>query len=193
MDISTVINSNEFHVTPHVATNVKSDNTNAANRQELEFISQLNKCFRQRNMPLYAVWSKERKSYIGEEWTPKLDREDGDIYIFITSGNNVIGPIKYIDLKVTDHGSIFNDLPATITRESFDVFSKRSDHLYVCMNSTGTRLLLIDAVRLRTVVQLYERNNKNPWNVSKHFPNNRKKDYIKGNWLIENYELIKMF
>ena len=188
--ITSTINSIKFNITPNVAGDDTDENPNKhkiPNCQELEVVEQLNKSFKQKNLPLFAVWAQHCKSYINEDWSPKLDRKDGDIYIFINTGNNnVYGPIKYIDLKASIHGSKYSDMPSTISIESYEEFSKYPDHLYLCMNSTGSKFLLIDAARLRTLI-------RSGVNLDKAIgkDDSTGKKYIKGLWLNKNYELIK--
>ena len=177
-----IINSCNFEITPHNATN-KKENIEAANIQEKEIVNQLNKEFKQNNVPVTAVWSKNFKG-----WNSTIDRAHGDIYICSKLENGDLLILKCIDLKVTDHGSKFKNLTATITRESFDEFSKYENHLYLCMNSNGSKFMLIDAGRLKTAIELSE---EDPWIISKYEPNNRSKDYLQGKWMIKMYEYIK--
>lgn len=193
MEISCVntINQNSFYVTPHVTNKADTDeakheNINAANRQECEIVAQLNDYFKRAGYNLFAVWSNSVNG-----WNPTIDRAHGDIYIYITSGDDLIGPIQYIDLKVTDHGSQYNNLLSTITRESYDEFTKYANHLYLCMNSTGSNLMLIDAARLKTAVNMVIASGNDPWTQSLYHSNNRSKDFLKGKWLTKVYDIIK--
>ena len=181
-NINNFINSCNFEITPHISAS-KNENFAAANIQEKEIVDQLNKKFKLNNIPFTAVWSKNVKG-----WNSTIDRAHGDIYICAKLENGDITILKYIDLKVTDHGSKFKDWTATITRESFDEFSKYSNHLYLCMNSTGSKFILLDASRLKTTIELSE---EDPWTASKYESNNREKDYLQGKWLNQMQEYIK--
>lgn len=140
----------------------------------------------------------------GETWSPEYDLKNGDIVIIDED------KILFIDLKVASDrsdGSGKNTV-GPISLSSVLEFANKENHIYLCMNCDGSKVLVIDGKKLydefvKDPIISASRNRERPININLDiklkYPHGNKtndmkvylEDYISTAWLISHYNAIK--
>ena len=139
----------------------------------------------------------------GETWSPEYDLKNGDIVIIDTD------KILFIDLKVASNKSNGGGktLLGPISISSVLEFANKENHIYLCMNCDGSKVLAIDGKKLyaefmKDPILFASRNRKRTADINIdikiNYPDGIEddgkvylEDYISTAWLTSHYKAIK--
>lgn len=182
-----IITTTKFSVSSFSSPKNSDEAYQNGKTQEGQIMKTLNDIFESKKLPYIAVNSASKIAEMcrKSEWSSLIDSIDGDIYIYETDSKreNICNmtPILYIDVKVA-YINKNKQFVSTITRKSYDNFAGRKNHYYWVFTEDGSYNIFINSSNLKKIVDA-----ENPWNNSIYSNDkNRKFDFIKGEWLMDN-------
>ena len=188
-----------YSITPYdLSGDINTRNSNAK-KQEAEVIDTLRELYPD-SMVMSSMNYAESD---GETWSPEYDLKNGDIVII--DGDKIL----FIDLKVASNKSNGGGktLLGPISLSSVLELANKENHIYLCMNCDGSKVLAIDGKKLysefmKDPILFASRNRKRTADISLdikiNYPDgiedDRKvylEDYISTAWLVSHYKAIK--
>lgn len=189
-----------YSITPYKWNRDSTIRKENAKKQEAEVINTISELYPN----IKVMSSKDYAESKGETWSPEYDLKNGDIVII--DGNTTL----FIDLKVASDrsdGSGKNTV-GPISLSSVLEFANKENHIYLCMNCDGSKVLVIDGKKLydefvKDPILSASRNRQRPIHINLDiklkYPhgnktNDRKvylEDYIPTLWLVSHYNAIK--
>lgn len=188
-----------YSITPYDLGEDRNTRNSNAKKQEAEVINTLRELYPD-SMVMSSMNYAESD---GETWSPEYDLKNGDIVIIDTD------KILFIDLKAsTDKmdGSGKNTV-GPISLSSVLEFANKENHIYLCMNCDGSKVLAIDGKKLYTEfmkdpILFASRNRKRTADINLdikiNYPDGIEddgkvylEDYISTAWLTSHYKAIK--
>lgn len=189
-----------YSITPYKWNRDSTIRKTNAKKQEAEVIDTLRELYPD-SMVMSSMNYAESD---GETWSPEYDLKNGDIVIIDTD------KILFIDLKVASDRSDGSGKKSLgpISLSSVLEFANKENHIYLCMNCDGSKVLAIDGKKLyaefvKDPILSASRNRKRPIHINLDiklkYPhgnktNDRKvylEDYISTAWLVSRYNDIK--
>ena len=189
-----------YSITPYDLGGDRNTRNSNAKKQEAEVIDTLRELYPD-SMVMSSMNYAESD---GETWSPEYDLKNGDIVI-IDADNKIL----FIDLKVASNKSNGGGktLLGPISLSSVLDFANEENHIYLCMNCDGSRVLVIDGKKLysefmRDPILFASRGRKRAadinFNIKINYPNDIEddgkvylEDYISTAWLTSHYKAIK--
>ena len=189
-----------YSITPYDLGGDRNTRNSNAKKQEAEVIDTLRELYPD-SMVMSSMNYAESD---GETWSPEYDLKNGDIVI-IDKDNKIL----FIDLKVASNKSNGGGktLLGPISLSSVLEFANKENHIYLCMNCDGSRVLAIDGKKLysefmRDPILFASRGRKRTadinLNIKINYPNDIEndgkvylEDYISTAWLVSHYKAIK--
>ena len=190
-----------YSITPYKWNRDSTIRKENAKKQEAEVIDIISELYPN----IKVMSSKDYAESKGETWSPEYDLKNGDIVI-IDKDNKIL----FIDLKVASNKSNGGGktLLGPISLSSVLEFANTKNHIYLCMNCDGSKVLAIDGKKLydefvKDPILSASRNRKRPIHINLDiklkYPhgnktNDRKvylEDYISTAWLVSRYNDIK--
>ena len=196
LDLSKV----HYSITPYDLGGDRNTRNSNAKKQEAEVIDTLRELYPD-SMVMSSMNYAESD---GETWSPEYDLKNGDIVII--DGDN---KILFIDLKVASNKSNGGSktLLGPISLSSVLEFANKENHIYLCMNCDGSKVLAIDGKKLysefmKDPILFASRNRKRTADISLdikiNYPDGIEddgkvylEDYISTAWLVSHYKAIK--
>ena len=196
LDLSKV----HYSITPYDLGGDRNTRNSNAKKQEAEVIDTLRELYPD-SMVMSSMNYAESD---GETWSPEYDLKNGDIVII--DGDN---KILFIDLKVASNKSNGGNktLLGPISLSSVLEFANKENHIYLCMNCDGSKVLAIDGKKLysefmKDPILFASRNRKRTADISLdikiNYPDGIEddgkvylEDYISTAWLVSHYKAIK--
>ena len=188
-----------YSITPYDLGEDRNTRNSNVKKQEAEVINTLRELYPD-SMVMSSMNYAESD---GETWSPEYDLKNGDIVIIDTD------KILFIDLKAsTDKmdGSGKNTV-GPISLSSVLEFANKENHIYLCMNCDGSKVLAIDGKKLYTEfmkdpILFASRNRKRTADINIdikiNYPDGIEddgkvylEDYISTAWLTSHYKAIK--
>ena len=188
-----------YSITPYDLGEDRNTRNSNAKKQEAEVINTLRELYPD-SMVMSSMNYAESD---GETWSPEYDLKNGDIVIIDTD------KILFIDLKAsTDKmdGSGKNTV-GPISLSSVLEFANKENHIYLCMNCDGSKVLAIDGKKLyaefmKDPILFASRNRKRTADINIdikiNYPDGIEddgkvylEDYISTAWLTSHYKAIK--
>ena len=189
-----------YSITPYKWNRDSTITKTNAKKQEAEVINTISELYPN----IRVMSSKDYAESKGETWSPEYDLKNGDIVII--DGNTIL----FIDLKVASNKSNGGGktLLGPISLSSVLEFANKENHIYLCMNCDGSKVLAIDGKKLydefvKDPILSASRNRERPIHINLDiklkYPhgnktNDRKvylEDYISTAWLVSHYKAIK--
>ena len=189
-----------YSITPYKWNRDSTIRKTNAKKQEAEVINTISELYPN----IKVMSSKDYAESKGETWSPEYDLKNGDIVII--DGNTTL----FIDLKAASDRSDGGGKKSLgpISLSSILEFANKENHIYLCMNCDGSRVLTIDGKKLydefvKDPILSASRNRKRPIHINLDiklkYPhgnktNDRKvylEDYISTAWLVSHYKAIK--
>lgn len=195
------LNLDEIHysITPYDLGEDRNTRNSNAKKQEAEVIDTLRELYPD-SMVMSSMNYAESD---GETWSPEYDLKNGDIVIIDTD------KILFIDLKVASNKSNGGgkNTVGPISLSSVLEFANKENHIYLCMNCDGSKVLVIDGKKLyaefmKDPILSASRNRKRIADINLdikiNYPNGIEddgnvylEDYISTAWLVSHYKVIK--
>ena len=188
-----------YSITPYDLGEDRNTINSNAKKQEAEVIDTLRELYPD-SMVMSSMNYAESD---GETWSPEYDLKNGDIVIIDTD------KILFIDLKVASNKSNSGGktLLGPISPSSVLEFANKENHIYLCMNCDGSKVLAIDGKKLyaefmKDPILFASRNRKRTADINLdikiNYPNGIEddgnvyfEDYISTAWLTSHYKAIK--
>ena len=188
-----------YSITPYDLGEDRNTRNSNVKKQEAEVINTLRELYPD-SMVMSSMNYAESD---GETWSPEYDLKNGDIVIIDT------GKILFIDLKVASNKSNGGGktLLGPISLSSVLEFANKENHIYLCMNCDGSKVLAIDGKKLyaefmKDPILFASRNRKRTADINIdikiNYPDGIEddgkvylEDYISTTWLISHYKAIK--
>lgn len=195
------LNLSQIHysITPNYISGDRNARNSIAKSQEAEVINTISELY-----PNITVMSSiDYADSKGEKWSPEYDLKNGDIVII--DGDTTL----FIDLKAASKRSDGSgkSLIGPISLSSVLEFANEENHIYLCMNCDGSKVLAIDSKKLygefmKDPILFASRDRKRPadisLNVKINYPDGIEddgkvylEDYISTAWLVSHYKAIK--
>lgn len=195
------LNLSQIHysITPNYISGDRNARNSIAKSQEAEVINTISELY-----PNITVMSSiDYADSKGEKWSPEYDLKNGDIVII--DGDTTL----FIDLKAASkrHDGSGKSLIGPISLSSVLEFANEENHIYLCMNCDGSKVLAIDGKKLygefmKDPILFASRDRKRPadinLNVKINYPDGIEddgkvylEDYISTAWLVSHYKAIK--
>ena len=195
------LNLSQIHysITPNYIAGDRNARNSIAKSQEAEVINTISELY-----PNITVMSSiDYADSKGEKWSPEYDLKNGDIVII--DGDTTL----FIDLKAASkrHDGSGKSLIGPISLSSVLEFANEENHIYLCMNCDGSKVLAIDGKKLygefmKDPILFASRDRKRPadinLNVKINYPDGIEddgkvylEDYISTAWLVSHYKAIK--
>ena len=189
-----------YSITPYDLGGDRNTRNSNAKKQEAEVIDTLRELYPD-SMVMSSMNYAESD---GETWSPEYDLKNGDIVI-IDADNKIL----FIDLKVASNKSNNGGktLLGPISLSSVLEFANKENHIYLCMNCDGSKVLAIDGKKLysefmRDPILFASRGRKRiadiNFNIKINYPTDIEddgkvylEDYISTAWLVSHYKAIK--
>ena len=129
-----------YSITPYDLSGDRNTRNSNAKKQEAEVIDTISELYPNINVMSSADYAESQ----GETWSPEYDLKNGDIVIEDED------KILFIDLKVASNKSNGGGktLLGPISLSSVLDFANEENHIYLCMNCDGSRVLAIDGKKL---------------------------------------------
>ena len=188
-----------YSITPYDLSGDRNTRNSNAKKQEAEVIDTLRELY-----PDSMVMSSMNYAESDEEtWSPEYDLKNGDIVII--DGDKIL----FIDLKVASNKSNGGGktLLGPISLSSVLEFANKENHIYLCMNCDGSKVLAIDGKKLysefmKDPILFASRNRKRTANISLdikiNYPDGIEddgkvylEDYMSTAWLVSDDKAIK--
>ena len=188
-----------YSITPYKWNRDSTIRKTNAKKQEAEVINTIGELYPN----IKVMSSKDYAESKGETWSPEYDLKNGDIVMI--DGNTTL----FIDLKVASDRSDGSGKKSLgpISLSSILEFANKENHIYLCMNCDGSRVLAIDGKKLysefmRDPILFASRGRKRTadinFNIKINYPNDIEddgkvylEDYISTAWLVSHYKAIK--
>lgn len=188
-----------YSITPYKWNRDSTIRKENAKKQEAEVINTISELYPN----IKVMSSKDYAESKGETWSPEYDLKNGDIVII--DGNTTL----FIDLKVASDRSDGSGktLLGPISLSSVLEFANKENHIYLCMNCDGSKVLAIDGKKLydefvKDPILFASRGRKRiadiNFNIKINYPDDIEddgnvylEDYISTAWLISHYNAIK--
>lgn len=195
------LNLSQIHysITPNYISGDRNARNSIAKSQEAEVINTISELY-----PNITVMSSiDYADSKGEKWSPEYDLKNGDIVII--DGDTTL----FIDLKAASKRSDGSgkSLVGPISLSSVLEFANEENHIYLCMNCDGSKVLAIDGKKLygefmKDPILFASRDRKRSadinLNVKINYPGSIEddgkvylEDYISTAWLVSHYKTIK--
>ncbi len=195
------LNLSQIHysITPNYISGDRNARNSIAKSQEAEVINTISELY-----PNITVMSSiDYADSKGEKWSPEYDLKNGDIVII--DGDTTL----FIDLKAASKRSDGSgkSLIGPISLSSVLEFANEENHIYLCMNCDGSKVLAIDGKKLygefmKDPILFASRDRKRSadinLNVKINYPDGIEddgkvylEDYISTAWLVSHYKAIK--
>ena len=195
------LNLSQIHysITPNYISGDRNARNSIAKSQEAEVINTISELY-----PNITVMSSiDYADSKGEKWSPEYDLKNGDIVII--DGDTTL----FIDLKAASkrHDGSGKSLIGPISLSSVLEFANEENHIYLCMNCDGSKVLAIDGKKLyaefmKDPILFASRDRKRQadinLNVKINYPDGIEddgkvylEDYISTAWLVSHYKAIK--
>lgn len=191
------LSSIHYSITPYDLSEDKNERNSNAKKQEAEVIDTISKLYPE----LKVMSSIDYAESKDEKWSPEYDLKNGDIVIEDEDTT------LFIDLKAASNSNRGKTLLGPISLSSILEFANKENHIYLCMNSDGSKVLVIDGKKLynefvKEPILLASKTRKNIANtdidIKVNYPNGLKdngkvylEDYISTVWLNSHYKAIK--
>ena len=129
-----------YSITPYDLSGDRNTRNSNAKKQEAEVIDTISELYPNINVMSSTDYAESK----GETWSPEYDLKNGDIVI--DDGDKIL----FIDLKVASNKSNGGGktLLGPISLSSVLEFANKENHIYLCMNCDGSRVLAIDGKKL---------------------------------------------
>lgn len=188
-----------YSITPYKWNRDSTIRKENAKKQEAEVINTISELY----PDIKVISSKDYAESKEETWSPEYDLKNGDIVII--DGNTTL----FIDLKVASDRSDGSGktLLGPISLSSVLEFANKENHIYLCMNCDGSKVLAIDGKKLydefvKDPILFASRGHKRiadiNFNIKINYPDDIEddgnvylEDYISTAWLISHYNAIK--
>lgn len=188
-----------YSITPYDLSEDRNARYSNAKKQEAEVIDTISELY----PDIKVMSSMDYAESEGEKWSPEYDLKNGDIVII--DGDTTL----FIDLKAASNqnNGRGKTLLGPISLSSVLEFANKENHIYLCMNCDGSKVLAIDGKKLynefvKDPILFASRNRKRPANVNfdvkLNYPNGIEddgkvylEDYISTAWLVSHYKAIK--
>lgn len=188
-----------YSITPYKWNRDSTIRKENAKKQEAEVINTISELY----PDIKVISSKDYAESKEETWSPEYDLKNGDIVII--DGNTTL----FIDLKVASDRSDGSGktLLGPISLSSVLEFANKENHIYLCMNCDGSKVLAIDGKKLydefvKDPILFASRGRKRiadiNFNIKINYPDDIEddgnvylEDYISTAWLISHYNAIK--
>ena len=188
-----------YSITPYKWNRDSTIRKENAKKQEAEVIDIISKLYPN----IKVMSSKDYAESKEETWSPEYDLKNGDIVII--DGNTTL----FIDLKVASDRSDGSGKKSLgpISLSSILEFANKENHIYLCMNCDGSKVLAIDGKKLydefvKDPILSASRNRKRIADINLdikiNYPNGIEddgnvylEDYISTTWLTSHYKTIK--
>lgn len=188
-----------YSITPYDLSGDRNTRNSNAKKQEAEVIDTISELYPNINVMSSTDYAESK----GETWSPEYDLKNGDIVI--DDGDKIL----FIDLKVASNKSNGGGktLLGPISLSSVLEFANKENHIYLCMNCDGSRVLAIDGKKLydefmRDPILFASRGRKRTADIDLdikiNYPTNIEddgkvylEDYISTAWLVSHYKAIK--
>ena len=189
-----------YSITPYDLGGDRNTRNSNAKKQEAEVIDTLRELYPD-SMVMSSMNYAESD---GETWSPEYDLKNGDIVI-IDKDNKIL----FIDLKVASNKSNGGGktLLGPISLSSVLEFANTENHIYLCMNCDGSKVLAIDGKKLyaefmKDPILFASRGRKRTadinFDIKINYPTDIEddgkvylEDYISTAWLVSHYKTIK--
>lgn len=189
----------QYSITPYKWNRDSTIRKENAKKQEAEVINTISELY----PDIKVISSKDYAESKEETWSPEYDLKNGDIVII--DGNTTL----FIDLKVASDRSDGSGktLLGPISLSSVLEFANKENHIYLCMNCDGSKVLAIDGKKLydefvKDPILFASRGRKRiadiNFNIKINYPDDIEddgnvylEDYISTAWLISHYNAIK--
>ena len=188
-----------YSITPNYLAGDRNIRNSIAKNQEAEVIDTISELY----PDIKVMSSIDYAESVGEKWTPEYDLKNGDIVI--VDG----GATLFIDVKTASkrHDGSGKSLIGPIHLSSVLEFANEENHIYLCMNCDGSKVLVIDGKKLynefmKDPILFASRNRKRTTDVNLdikiNYPDDIEddgkvylEDYISTAWLVSHYKAIK--
>ena len=188
-----------YSITPYDLGGDRNTRNSNAKKQEAEVIDTISELYPNINVMSSADYAESK----GETWSPEYDLKNGDIVI--EDGDKIL----FIDLKVASNKSNGGGktLLGPISLSSVLEFANKENHIYLCMNCDGSRVLAIDGKKLydefmKDPILFASRGRKRiadiVLDIKINYPADIEddgkvylEDYISTAWLVSHYKAIK--
>ena len=188
-----------YSITPYDLSGDRNTRNSNAKKQEAEVIDTISELYPNINVMYSADYAESK----GETWSPEYDLKNGDIVI--DDGDKIL----FIDLKVASNKSNGGGktLLGPISLSSVLEFANKENHIYLCMNCDGSRVLAIDGKKLydefmRDPILFASRGRKRTADIDLdikiNYPTDIEddgkvylEDYISTAWLVSHYKAIE--
>ena len=188
-----------YSITANYLSGDRNVRNSVAKNQEAEVIDTISELY----PDIKVMSSMDYAESEGETWSPEYDLKNGDIVI--VDGDTTL----FIDLKAASKKSNGGGktLLGPISLSSVLEFANKENHIYLCMNCDGSKVLVIDGKKLYTEfmkdpILFASRNRKRTADISLDIKINCPdgieddgkvylEDYISTAWLVSHYKAIK--
>lgn len=188
-----------YSITPYDLPGDRNTRTSNAKKQEAEVIDTISELYPN----IKVMSSMDYAETKGEKWSPEYDLKNGDIVIEYEDTT------LFIDLKAASNSKNGRGktLLGPISLSSILEFANKENHIYLCMNCDGSKVLAIDGKKLyneftKDPILFASRNRKRladvNFDVKLNYPNSIEddgkvylEDYISTAWLNSHYKTIK--
>ena len=188
-----------YSITPHKWNRDSAVRKSTAKKQEAEVIDTISELYPNIKVMSSADYAESQ----GETWSPEYDLKNGDIVI--EDGDTTL----FIDVKIASDkidGSGKTSI-GPISLSSVLEFANGENHIYLCMNCDGSRVLAIDGKKLyrefmKDPILFASRGRKRTADIDLdikiNYPTDIEddgkvylEDYISTAWLVSHYKAIK--
>lgn len=188
-----------YSITPYDLSGDRNIRNSNAKKQEAEVIDTISELYPDIQVMSSMDYAKSEE----EKWSPEYDLKNGDIVI-IDGGTTL-----FIDLKASSNKSNGGGktLLGPISLSSVLEFANKENHIYLCMNCDGSKVLAINGKKLynefmKDPILFASRNRRRIADINLdikiNYPNNIEddgkvylEDYISTAWLVSHYKAIK--
>lgn len=189
----------QYSITPYTWNRDSAIRKANAKKQEVEVIDTISKLY----PDIKVLSSMDYAESKGETWSPEYALKNGDIVII--DGNTTL----FIDVTVASDRSDGSGKKSLgpISFSSVLEFANEENHIYLCMNYDGSKVLVIDGKKLysefmKDPILFASRNRKRMADVNIgikiNYPDGIEddgkvylEDYISTAWLVSHYKAIK--
>lgn len=188
-----------YSITPYDLSEDRNARYSNAKKQEAEVIDTISELY-----PNIKVMSSiDYAESVGEKWSPEYDLKNGDIVI--VDGDATL----FIDVKASSkkRDGSGKSLIGPISLSSVLEFANKENHIYLCMNCDGSKVLVIDGKKLynefmKDPILFASRSRKRTADINLdikiNYPDDIEddgkvylEDYISTAWLVSHYKAIK--
>lgn len=188
-----------YSITPYDLSGDRNTRNSNAKKQEAEVIDTISELY----PDIKVMSSMDYAESEGKKWSPEYDLKNGDIVI--VDGDTTL----FIDLKAASNSKNGRGktLLGPISLSSVLEFANKENHIYLCMNCDGSKVLAIDGKKLYSEFTkdpiLFASRNRDRiadvnLDIKLNYPNGTEadgkvylEDYISTAWLVSHYKAIK--